>query len=718
MTLRVVDPWGLPVPGARITVAGAAITTSETGEAALAQNLPAEFEIQVESPGFQRLTRTFLRWTGTEVLQLQLGSVMDRITVTATRGERLSGETASSVTVLDSEAIRTSPARSVDDVLRQVPGFSLLRRAGSVASHPTTQGVSLRGIGPSGASRTLVLADGLPMNDPFGSWVYWNRVPKLSIDSIEVVRGGASDLYGSQALGGVIHLRTRRPAPKTFLGEISYGERAQLQGSFYTSDVRGNWGYSLSAEGFRTNGYMAVGPGQRGRADQSVTSGYRTAVAHVERRFGASTRAYSNFVLSTEDRENGTVLQRNDTNFRQVSVGGEFEHARGQTEVQLFGGSESFDSSFTTLLAARATERMDSMHRVPLGYGGAQGHTLLTFGRHTIVTGMEFRNVRGLTHETLFTNGVRSGVRKTGGTQRTFGAFLEDVVAITPRADVTWSVRWDRWRNEDIGGATAIESNWSPKLGTSVRVHPNWTVHAAAYGAFRAPTLNELYRPFQVGTALTQANSLLGDERLRGVETGVETRALGGRVHVRAGGYWTRLAGTVANITLIQTPQQTIRQRRNLGTTRSRGLETEVELRPHRLWTITAGYLLSQGVVLKYPTSPNLQGRRIPQVPRHQYSLATQGTFLGNYRVNFQARGAGRQFEDDLNSPTLRLAKLFVMDAYLARSLGRDVEVFIAGENLTDSVIEVGRNPVVNPIITLGMPRILRAGLTVRLGSR
>ena len=66
----------------------------------------------------------------------------------------------------------------LDDALRFVPGFTLFRRTGSRVANPTAQGVTLRGLGGSGASRALVLDDGMPMNDPFGGWVYWGRVPR------------------------------------------------------------------------------------------------------------------------------------------------------------------------------------------------------------------------------------------------------------------------------------------------------------------------------------------------------------------------------------------------------------------------------------------------------------------------------------------------------------------------------------------------------------
>lgn len=100
---------------------------------------------------------------------------------------------------------------STDDVLRRVPSFSLFRRSSSVAAHPTAQGVSLRGVGPSGVSRTLVLLDGVSMNDPFGGWISWSRVPPGSVDKAEIIEGSSANLFGSSALGGAINLITPRP---------------------------------------------------------------------------------------------------------------------------------------------------------------------------------------------------------------------------------------------------------------------------------------------------------------------------------------------------------------------------------------------------------------------------------------------------------------------------------------------------------------------------
>src|SRR5690349_6361698 len=155
----------------------------------------------------------------------------DEIVVTASRVEQRAEEVPAHVTVLTRSDVERSPARTLDDVLRQVPGFSLFRRAGSVVAHPTTQGVSLRGIGPSGGSRTLVLVDGVPLNDPFGGWVAWSRVPLASVDRVEVVRGGGANLWGSSALGGVIQVLTASPEERGLRAEAEIGNRGTASGA-------------------------------------------------------------------------------------------------------------------------------------------------------------------------------------------------------------------------------------------------------------------------------------------------------------------------------------------------------------------------------------------------------------------------------------------------------------------------------------------------------
>src|SRR6185369_13074812 len=107
--------------------------------------------------------------------------------------------------------IRIDPAETpgrvrLDKALSEVPGLSLFRRTSSAASNPTTQGLSLRSIGPSGAGRALVTLDGVPQNDPFGGWVIWTSLPREAIEGASVVRGAGAGPYGAGALTGVVAL--------------------------------------------------------------------------------------------------------------------------------------------------------------------------------------------------------------------------------------------------------------------------------------------------------------------------------------------------------------------------------------------------------------------------------------------------------------------------------------------------------------------------------
>src|SRR6185437_13330204 len=120
-------------------------------------------------------------------------------------------DATTSVVTLTPEQMDEAPGLTLDDRLHQVAGFTLFRRTSSWTANPTTEGVSLRGLGSTAASRTLVVSDQVPQNDPFGGWIHWNEIPALAIQRMSVLRGGASDLFGSSAVGGVIDVAPETP---------------------------------------------------------------------------------------------------------------------------------------------------------------------------------------------------------------------------------------------------------------------------------------------------------------------------------------------------------------------------------------------------------------------------------------------------------------------------------------------------------------------------
>src|SRR3984957_18388710 len=143
-------------------------------------------------------------------------TVQQSVTVTADRGLAGINDSATSVAVLNADQLQSAPALALDDRLHSVAGFQLFRRTSSWTANPTSQGLSLRGLGSTAASLTLVVSDQVPLTDPFGGWVHWNEIPALAIQQVELLRGGASDLYGSSAIGGVVDVAPMIPhEPRT-----------------------------------------------------------------------------------------------------------------------------------------------------------------------------------------------------------------------------------------------------------------------------------------------------------------------------------------------------------------------------------------------------------------------------------------------------------------------------------------------------------------------
>ena len=127
--------------------------------------------------------------------------------MTAARLPPAAGEAAFAVIRLDQADLAVVPR--LDEALTGVPAVSLFRRTSSLSANPTTQGISLRAVAPSGAGRTLVTLDGVPLNDPFGGWVLWSQLAPESLESLDIVRGSGAGPYGAGALTGVIMLRER-----------------------------------------------------------------------------------------------------------------------------------------------------------------------------------------------------------------------------------------------------------------------------------------------------------------------------------------------------------------------------------------------------------------------------------------------------------------------------------------------------------------------------
>jgi outer membrane cobalamin receptor len=648
------------------------------------------------------------------------------VVVTPSRLEQKADDVPAAVTVVDREDIRESPSQTLDDLLRQVPGFSLFRRTSSVVGHPTTQGLSLRGIGPSGTSRALVLLDGVPLNDPFGGWVYWDRVPLPGIEQVEVVRGGGSSVWGNYALGGVVQVVGRRPTGRSAALEAGYGTQDTSNLDLLVTETAGPFRILLEGNRYDTGGYPIVKDSRRGSIDVDAESTHHVFNGRVEWHVSPEATFWVSGNYYDEERLNGTALQVNDTTSGIAALGGRLQSGDDEWRFTTYANWQEFHSTFTTQAADRNSEVLALDQTVPTTSAGGSLQWSRRFDRHLFSLGGDVRWVTGETDERVFVGGVFRRTRTAGGEQVVGGVFAQDVWTPHRAVEVVAGLRGDVWlnynafRRDTPPPSAAIPPSQtfsdiervipSPRLGLLVRAAPTTDLRASVYQGFRIPTLNELYRPFRVRNDVTVANETLRPERLTGGEAGVTQRW--GALQARVTGFVSEVKDLVANVTLA-TPLPdcpagtTCRQRQNLELARIQGVETELELRLGRDWRLLASYLFSDARVVDAPSQPALEGNRLAQVPEHNATLAVQYRNPAILNVTATARYIGSQFEDDLN--TLPLGSYVVFDLFASRAVTRWLEVFAAVENLLDTTYSVGRTS--EGVVSIGAPRIVRGGL-------
>lgn len=634
------------------------------------------------------------------------------------------------VVVLPREELDQHPALTTDSVLRSVPSAATFRRSTSLNADPSAQGVNLRGVGPSGVSRTLVLLDGVPVNDPFGGSVYFRALPRLGIERIEIVPGGGSALYGSSALSGVVQLFSRASLPRRLEGDVSYGLANTL-----LLAARGAGGTelasaSLEGEWLSSDGFHVVSAQDRGAIDHPAGSAHGTLNARGSLTLNPRFRLFAGVNLFREELHGGTRFTNAAAQLATLSAGSDYAAARGNLKFLLFARLALFEQERARVAAERASEQRSVRQRVP---AADQGVSVVwssaqnpAGSEHAWALGIDTRHVDGSSNERLFPATMDADAlisRQVGGQQLLFGSFAEDVWQVTRWLQLNAALRFDVVRN--YGGTSEIERSMAPVALTSFAAHnayagsprlgvllEPWSflrVRASAYRSFRAPTLNELYRPFQVGTVLTAANDELRPEHLTGGELGVESVSWD-VLTLRATAFWNALEDPITNATLpAPAPDGATRQRRNLGRARVRGAELGSELRLASRWSILLAYTFVDARVTGAGGNPEVLGKRLAQDPVHRASglvLFDEPRWL---TASLQLRVVGSQFEDDLN--TLPMKGYALVDVFLARRLFWQLELFGAIENLFNQSYLVGRAGV----DTIGQPLLARVGLRVRM---
>ena len=619
----------------------------------------------------------------TSALQTQTPDPLPTVQTSITVNESIKTETPADITDLTGEQISETPGVNLDDRLRMVPGFSLYKRSSSEISNPTTQGISLRGIGSSGASRTLVLFDGVPFNDPFGGWVYWTRFTPEDLARVEVSRGASTSVFGNLAMGGAINIFPPEPTTQ----HLSAGAQAGTQDTVdiwadYT-EAFPHFAITGGGRGFTTEGYFVVPENLRGAIDRRSNVRFVNDEVRLDW-FSGHQRLYAWVNSVVEERSNGTYITHNSTAVGTGALRYVNQGSNNGLAVTVFGTSGEYHSNYSSISNNRNTETQVETQTVPESSLGSSAIYTHTQSRFDLTAGADVEQDRGFSTDRF----SATFVRKAGGSLLEHGEFLQGDLNEGP-------VRLFAGARQQFTGRDGHQF-FSPS-GGFLWGKSRWRTRGSVYRAFRAPTLNELYRQFRVGNITTLANAGLQPETVFGAEIGADYVTERGAIRVTA--FRNDLNGLITNATLSSTATTITRERENAGKTLGRGIEVSIDHR-WREFTGQLGYLFADS---RYAT-----GLRVPEVPRSQGSAVLTWAHSRTL-ASAAVRSGSSQFDDDQNR--FLLPGYAVVELLLRERLRGNLSATLQITNLLDRVFYTGYTPTP----TIGDPRIAMAGLLWKL---
>ncbi len=573
-------------------------------------------------------------------------AILDEIVVTATRTAQTADETLASVTVITRKDIERSQAQSVQDLLRGLPGVSVANSGGLGKA----TSVFLRG---TESDHVLVLIDGVKVGSATSGQAAFQDLPVEQIERIEVVRGPRSSLYGSEAIGGVIQIFTRKGGgatkPHFSLGGGSY---KTWQGSAgLTGGGEQGW-FSLGVSGIDTAGFNAC----KGSPSWKISCGVIEPDRDGYRNVSGSLRAGYRFDNGAEA-DFHWLRARADNEYD-----GSFVNASESVQQVLGGrlGISPAEAWRATLLLARSRDDSDNFKDgVFKSRFNTRRDTASLQNDFTVAAGQFVTVGLDVQRDSVESGDLESwtpGFQTYARTSRDNNGLFVQYRAGFGAQDVQLSLRRDD--NEQFGGHTTGSAAWGYALSQTLRL-------IASYGtAFKAPTFNELYFP-------DYGNPNLGPEESQSLELGLSGRSVLGQWSLNA--FQTRVDNLIAY-------DSATRATANVDEARILGLEAVVA-------TQILGWDAKAGMTLLDPEQEGgkYDGKTLPRRAKQALRLDADRA-IGAYSLGATVRAEGRRYDDLANAT--RLGGYAVVDLRAEHALARDWRLQGRIENLFDKDYE------------------------------
>ncbi len=586
---------------------------------------------------------------------------------------------------LGTSEIRAQAGRTLESALNAVPGYAGAG-AGEMYLGPHSNYAELRGLGPGSV---LVTFDGVPINDPLGSWVSWSRVPKLLVGSIEAAHGGASALYGSQAVGGAIAIESIHPnrddvAFDSFTGNLGTTGNAVAA----SKSLGGDWGLAVYGDRTDIKGYIRdIGPTSVSPLDpyaRNVTQRINAQIARTTPgavlEFGTSD--------ANEHRSgdfSGPSYYYGRSDFFRYSRQG---NGHG-VDVVTYLSNDTYDFDRFGGTPTKYVEQ--GFGRMSLDTAGLTASASQAFGAATFTLGADGRNVAGNRNEPRFA----SSSTFVTGNQQFAGTFAQSDLVVG-RSDLLAGVRYDvysqRQASELLYGAsrggypfgatgsipfpTSAAHHVSPRIAYRYKVGSTLVVRASFGDAFKAPDWGSLYSTYPLGGgAVVQGNPLLRAQSTDQREIGVEFDP-----SYRTRAYLTFFNAVENGRIVLSRLSSTLYENENIGQARSGGYEASLQQSLGERFSLRASYANTPSTIALSSNSATI-GHLIPQAP---VSTGYVGLRYGDAHFSLESglRSLGRAFADEQNSQPIDGALTFDESAnYHIAGIG---EAYIEIQNLFD----------------------------------
>lgn len=573
-------------------------------------------------------------------------AVLDEIVVTATRRQAAIAGLSGSITVIDADELAQSQDTTVLAALRRVPGLDVVQSGGAGA----TTSVFIRG---TNSDHTLVLIDGVKVNSPTLGMFNFANLMVNNIKQIEIVRGAQSTLYGSDAIGGVINIITRKGigVPRYQLTAES-GRFDSKRIAFNTSGSLNIFNYSIGISHFDTNGIsrVAVGTEADGYQNNSLSG-----------RFGFTLFKDSklDFIIRYTDSDTDIDAWKNDslqyderqsfifsTNFRQPLTD-KWHHT-----INLSINDENTQNTDpnTALNNSGIDTRISTIN---------WQHEVFLTNANSFIAGIEWQEQDGVSRSgaPLTTNFDQSIVNRSYYIQHQWNLNEELFLTAGTRLD----------DHETFGSTINYQTGLAYLVPTApIKLRGNWTT------GFKAPTFNDLFWP-------NSGNPNLIPEESVSYDLGIDF--LSERFHLGATYFhndienliaWTPPAGGG----WLWTPK-------NINEARTRGVELEVSIHPLDNLEVTANYT--------YTNAENkTTGRVLPRRADNKYSVTVNYQPITKVNLNLNLNYVGDRWHDAAN--TNKLDSYTLIDLAASYDWHKNFQIFVRGENIFDQEYEEVNN--------------------------